>query len=157
MSYAAETARKILSRHWDWKIPVDLDSIADKLGITVIYPLGIDGDYDISGKFCIEDGVPICYINQFDVPHRQRFTLAHELGHYQLGHGEQTDMYRDPNAYQSPLEREANAFAAELIMPKVAIDYFIQEKKMTSLSALAEKFGVSEIAMRYRLKNTGWL
>lgn len=56
-----------------------------------------------------------------DVPERQRFSIAHELGHLLLGHVESIqkacsddDMM---NWYQSSQETQANFFAGELILP----------------------------------------
>ena len=53
--------------------------------------------------------------------------------------------------------RQATNFAMELTMPKVAIDYFIQEKKVTDIRELAKSFAVSEVIMRDRLIQLGWI
>lgn len=163
MSNAVDKAREVLDLYWDRKVPVDLDKIAGALGVQVKYTYPIDDNPDVSGKlsFDLFSQLPICEINRFDISQRQRFTLAHELGHYLLGHGEQLDtntkLYRNTNTSQSYEEMQANSFAAEIVMPEIAVDYFIREKNITTIEALALSFDVSEVAMKYRLKNLGWI
>lgn len=59
--------------------------------------------------------------------------------------------------YKTPECRQADVFAKELLMPKVAVDYFLQEKKMTNVKELADRFAVSPRLMRERLVDLGWL
>jgi Zn-dependent peptidase ImmA (M78 family) len=54
-----------------------------------------------------------------------------------------------------PVESSANRFAAELLMPESAVRSMISDKAYSNLSALATAFNVSEVAMKYRLKNLG--
>lgn len=80
---------------------------------------------------------------------RQRFTLAHELKHYL--DWENACAIRGVNRTQ--IEKDANKFAAELLIPTQAlIKSFIKEK---NTSALANKFWVSVQVMEIRLKNLG--
>ncbi len=105
-------------------------------------------------------------IIEYDVnmhPNRQRFTLAHELGHYFLGHLDDNNiLFRDPAKNFSldnydPYEAEANKFAADLLMPKEKIDFLLQEVKMSSIEGMAKALQVSPAAMTYRLKNLGYI
>jgi len=92
---------------------------------------------------------------------RQRFSIAHELGHLHLGHedvdinhgieaifGDEDESY---DKVQGDLEREANAFAAELLMPKV----WITGQKVSStenlVSLIRSCCDVSEPAAWYRI------
>src|SRR5215211_1610572 len=86
---------------------------------------------------------------------RRRFTIAHELGHWicQCLEGEMKPVYCraeeigvDPEA--KALEREANIFAANLLMPESSL----REVEQDEASAL---FGVSDEAMAWRLFNLG--
>lgn len=152
-----ETAQRILDIYWDRNIPVDIDDIARRMGVEVHYLPKLAGGDDISGRFDIVNGMPTCYIRDTDIEQRQRFTLAHELGHFALNHG---GGFRDNsvsfNIYNyDQREVDANAFAAELLMPKMAIDYVIDKMKISLLSEFAQLFKVSVPAMRYRLKNLG--
>lgn len=163
MSYAAETARNILERHWDGTLPVNLHDIAKKLNVEVVLdPFEqnfFSPEPEISGTFTYVNNVPTCTINSQHHKNRQRFTLAHELGHYVLHHGEKSDnkntLYR--NGTTNPDEVEANAFAAELLMPKGIVRYLIVEQGITSISELAKSFMVSEQAMEIRLERLGWI
>lgn len=163
MSRIVEQAEGILDAYWNRKIPVDVDYIADCLGVRVEKSEGIDGDWNISGKFSLDSvtSQPVCTINSCDTEQRQRFTLAHELAHYYLGHGDQIDrtenLYRNSDKYLPHLEREANQFAAEILMPRLAVNYMISHEKVFDIPELARAFDVSEIAMYYRLKNLGFI
>ena len=163
MSYAVEAARSILNRHWDGVLPVDLHEIAEKLNVKVKYDAFFENFFssepEISGMFTYVDNVPTCTINSRHHQNRQRFTLAHELGHFALQHGEKTDnkntLYR--NGTTNPDEVEANAFAAELLMPKGVVRHLIVHEGIADISELARTFLVSEQAMEIRLKNLGWV
>lgn len=95
---------------------------------------------------------------------RKRFTICHELGHYVIHQGslEPTVFCRrievvdegEPGPGDDPraeLEREADAFAAALLMPAA----LVAERRAAlddDLAALCAEFGASEKAMRYRLQ-----
>jgi Zn-dependent peptidase ImmA (M78 family) len=86
---------------------------------------------------------------------RQRFTLAHELGHWvcQVKEGREAPVYCRaadvaPTADRL-LERRANVFAAELLMPDDAVR--AEWPRAASAAELANWFGVSEEAMGWRL------
>jgi Zn-dependent peptidase ImmA (M78 family) len=90
---------------------------------------------------------------------RQRFTLAHELGHWvcQVKEGHEAPVYCRaadvaPTADRL-LEREANVFAAELLMPEDALR--AEWPRAASAGELASWFGVSDEAMAWRLYNIG--
>lgn len=156
---AKATARRILEMYWNFKIPVDIDEIAHRMGVEVRYRRQLEGGADISGRFDFINGKPVCTIRNTDSLQRQRFTLAHELGHFALEHG---SGFRDNMASfnlenYDQREVDANAFAAEILMPKDAVDQLIEEGSSSTVSSLASDFDVSQPAMRYRLKNLGWL
>lgn len=159
---AKHLAKEILSILWDKKIPVNLTRIASGLRVQVIEDPALEFDEEhsvLSGKYSIENGKPVVRVNPADPPMRKRFTLAHELGHHCLKHG---PLFRDPtknfNIFNfDSNEAAANRFAAELLMPEAAINALIKDKGMSDISALAKAFEVSEVAMKYRLKNLGWV
>ena len=114
----------------------------------------------------ITNGTPIVGVNSLHHPHRQRFTLAHELAHVSLHkavleaevHIDKVILHRDAMSATGlePLEIEANAFASELLIPRVLLDAVLAGRQLdfedeASMKALAKKFKVSEAAMRYRL------
>lgn len=151
-------AKQLLERHWNGRLPVDPKAIAEKAGARVIVDSSLAAQ-GLSGMFDIEDGIPTIRYNPNEPRSRQRFTIGHEIGHFMLNHGR---AYRDPVANFSagsfnPVEAAANRFAACLLMPADAIEDAIKESSDLTVSGLAETFGVSELAMKYRLINLGWL
>lgn len=128
--------------------------------------------HDISGVLIKEDdGKWTIIVNQEDSQTRKLFTIAHELGHYFL-HKEKQNKFIESQFVQNSwarsevtkhedIEIEANEFAANLIMPKSKIDETLAtfpNKKIDQLLIirLAEKFGVSSVAMLTRLKNLNY-
>jgi Zn-dependent peptidase ImmA (M78 family) len=143
----------------------DLDTIAHSVNISVKYE---KLENDISGVFVPKEGGGEIYINKSDVSYRQRFTYAHELGHFFLNHcqGVHIDkIYRDPESTTAlnPKEVEANNFAAELLMPAKRVESALS--KIMNLNPqnedeihrkLADQFDVSKQAISNRLKNLGY-
>jgi len=143
--------------------PVPVDKVARLLGAQVRYaPL----DGDLSGMASITQGVCVIGVNSLQVPNRQRFTLAHELGHLQLHrdilldhvHLDRGSLRRDWLSSQGvdPIEMEANAFASELLIPTVLLARALSGRQIdfeddAELEGLARKFRVSTAAVRYRL------
>jgi transcriptional regulator with XRE-family HTH domain len=137
--------------------PVDVKALAEACGAMV---LSYSFDDDLSGLVVELDGGAAIGVNSSQAPVRQRFTIAHELGHYLLGHHERfhIDLGRGdsdgtPPGYDWISERAANDFAAELLMPARMIHEFDDGDRSTS--DLAELFDVSGLAMGYRLANLG--
>lgn len=148
-------ADQVLSEYWDKKLPVNPIIFANAMGVSVYF----DPSLSVSGQYqLLEDGSHAIILNPNESLARQRFTLLHELGHYFLGHGpsdrDQNQMF---NQYHYKYkEVEANKFAAELLMPREAMRFYLESKGL-GLYDLAEKFGVSETAMRIRLERLGYL
>ncbi len=91
---------------------------------------------------------------------RKAFTLAHEVSHYILGHGDKVDVVRyrksdydiSPEEYQE--EVQANEYAAQMLMPKeIFVEKFEQEQG--EIIKLADYFGTSVIATAIRAKKLG--
>lgn len=152
------TAKEFLDKYWDGHLPIDAAAIAKKAGIAVIMDPSLVKE-GLSGRFAVENGAPAIRCNPSDVLVRRRFTIAHELGHFALGHGA---AYRDPAAHFSaktfePDEAAANHFAAQLLMPAELVKTVIKEQGSPTVESLSKRFGVSPMAMKYRLTNLGWL
>lgn len=146
---------------------VDVNTIAQSIGLQIQY---IAADDDISGCLVRRDGHAVIGINPTQHPNRQRFTIAHELGHYFLHKGRPYYVDRTPSftinfrgsGLNGPEEREANAFAAELLMPEefVLADIEARIYDLTDdnlLPDLAKRYEVSVPALTYRLANLGLL
>ena len=139
-------------------IPVDVVAVAKELGLRV-WEVDIQSPNNFSGKISKskEDGGKsgyAIYVNSNHSEARQRFTIAHEIGHYVLhndliGDGVQDDaLYR--SGLPSNIETEANRFAANLLMPMEEVNKAIL-KHGFYVEQLADLFQVSQAAMAIRL------
>ena len=116
-------------------------------------------DANQSGSLSNIDGKWIVCINKNHNNKRQRFTLAHELGHYIL-HKEKSVEFVDTTFFRSDemdsIEYHANEFAARLLMPENTVRNLIEEERIKNIGVLAEQFGVSSAAMKYRVLSLGY-
>lgn len=161
---AERDAQQLLQKAW-WKdamsqlrLPVDPFAIARELGVQVYVDRSLPPE--VSGMLRKQAGYsdPEILLNAADSRNRQRFTCAHELGHYtqrvKNGQDESWEYVdrRDPLSAQGldPDEVYANQFAAELLMPR---DVVRERAAGSNAAALAVDFGVSGDAMRFRLDN----
>jgi Zn-dependent peptidase ImmA (M78 family) len=128
------------------------EKLAEHLGIDVRRsPMaGCDG-------WCLALGSrAIVRINSLLSPRRQRFTLAHELGHLVLGVptivGESLE---DMLGSDSDEERRVNDLAAELLIPTQVVKAALPELPIvaTALKRLARQANVSELAAAIRVAN----
>ena len=97
------------------ELPVNVVGLCRQMGIRVQFftPTGSSDGYTT-----IFMGIPRIFVSQNCTPERQRFTIAHELGHILLGHvGEAELVNREPDPGDNPMEREANVFASRLLAP----------------------------------------
>lgn len=162
-------AQKLLANLGFREIPVPVDRIARSLGARLRYsPL----DEELSGFVFIKDDVPIIGVNSLHHPNRQRFTIAHEIGHLQL-HREfitttvhvdkqfaESVMKRDTSSASGTerLEVEANQFAAALLMPGFILDELLEQSPIdiedgSAMEIWAKDFVVSRAALQYRIRN----
>ncbi|MGH9877764.1 MAG: ImmA/IrrE family metallo-endopeptidase [Nitrososphaerales archaeon] len=161
--------RELLQEHNVLSPPVPVDDIARKLGAQVRY-LPFKGEGEISGMLFRHRKRPVIGVNSLHHPNRQRFTIAHEIGHMLLHKG--SEIYVDKALFSVNLrddvsseasnkdEIEANCFAAALLMPKQMLlsDLEGQEVDLENeddLLGLARKYRVSLQAMTFRLANLG--
>jgi hypothetical protein len=149
---AGVVRRRYQQRFGGTEVPVPVEAIAEDLcGLVVEESPGLE----VSGMLIPAERR--VFLNASEPRERRRFTLAHELGHWicQCLEGKMAPRYcraddvgPDPNA--KAIEREANVFAAELLMPEAEV----REAFSFGLSP-AGQFGVSDEAMSWRLYNLG--
>lgn len=162
MHDAYREATKLRKKHFGDALPVDVEFIARREGIRIeVLPL----DDDLSGMSFIKDGHKIIIVNKNHHPNRRRFTIAHELGHHVLHtsylmnnvHVDKAVLRRDHfSSYGvDNKEVEANAFAAELLMPEAEIKKWrrVDINNDTIIESLARKLRVSTAALIYRITN----
>ena len=168
---ARATAEKLVERLGLRAGPIDVEKIAEALGLRVVAE-NLGGE--ISGLLVSKEGMASIAVERREPPARRRFTIAHEIGHFLLRHHLQrnelvhTDerwqvIYRSPKASEGldPMEVQANQFAATLLMPTRILRDRVQQlqKPLTEadVKKLANDFKVSEQAMTIRLSGLGLL
>ena len=125
----------------------DLISILENLGIIIIQIDNPDNRFsDFDGLSEIVDDIPIIVLLKDSDGARQRFTIAHELGHLVLN-------ILDNNLNE---EKLCNKFAGALLMPKVAVinefGEFRHSISYYELKVFKLEYKVSMSAIVYRLK-----
>lgn len=132
--------------------PVDPVKLAREQGLTV-YFARFSGEYvKVSGFYDCEDNA--IFVNSDEFPLRQTFTVAHELGHFVM-HKEwarsaayrilmRDSLYSGDDTH----EKEANTFAANLLVPRFMLDQYRESMPLEQLSQL---FAVSVPVIRNRL------
>lgn len=161
--------KRLLQEHQIDAPPVDVAKLAEQMGVVVHFE---PADDELSG-FLLRDVdryKALIGVNKDHAPTRQRFTIAHELGHLLLHKGEPLHVdrgmkvnLRDGAASQGTIieEKEANLFAAELLMPAHFLRKDLQEKISLEIEGdiewLAKKYDVSAQAMTFRLSYLKYL
>jgi len=155
--------------------PVPVDVLIRRQGIEIVRK---NLDDETSGFVYVDSKTNYTVIG-LNISHsrtRQRFTLAHELGHFLMhktsgGHLHVDDKdffvkFRDKNSQHGSdqQETEANAFAAELLMPANFLERDVRRLKdgvsisdEKAIRAMANRYGVSLQALLFRLGNQGLL
>lgn len=142
--------------------PIDPMRIAQSLGIGVYN--ATFSDEAISGMLRWVAGEAQILVNQNQVIERIRYTVAHELGHFDLHSGmtesfvdTDMDFYRREADNDDPIKKrvevQANMFAAALLMPRALVTEAYRISPHYSL--LSEMFFVSPQAMKFRIANLG--
>lgn len=151
LTAAERRAGEVIDRFGLIGPPVPLTDICRVLGLTVrMRPF----EY-VAGVFINDDVFPVIVVNSRERHVRQRFTIAHELGHYFLGHGQKS--FAEPGG-KGCQERDAERFAACLLMPRAWVLRYWEAyaaNRENRLSILAELFDVSSAALKRRVKELG--
>lgn len=161
---------QILNKNSIFIAPVPVKKIAKSFGLTIkTFDLGPG----ISGALFLDNGYAVIGVSPNDSRERKRFTIAHEIGHYYLHRAgnnlfvenQAKILFRDATSGVgvNKEEREANAFAAALLMPENflqkeinSLDLSIYNSDDKIVAELSRRFLVSTITMTYRLSNLGY-
>jgi len=134
-------------------LPVNIVSLCNSFGIRVYEVESWAENSGMIKKNSDGDSYSI-YVNATHSKARRRFTIAHELAHWILHRDIIGDGILDDGLYRSglptPVEVEANRFAADILMPKLQVNEEWQ-KPDCDLECMASIFGVSRQAMAIRL------
>lgn len=168
--YIRTLAEKILREHGATSAPVPIDKIVRSLSIDI---RRVPADDELSGFLYREsaDNTVVIGVNRDQARTRQCFTVAHEFGHYLL---HDDDVHVD-RKFQVKLrssvssegsdteEKEANLFAAEILMPASFISddlagvHIIDIDDEGFIRSLSRKYKVSPQAMMFRLHYLGYV
>jgi len=155
---ARKSARDLLDKYQITKAPIDPEVISEREGIDVVYATFREDISDQVAGFSEPHNGRIV-VNRALNLNRKTFTIAHELGHHKL-HSEYLD---DEGRYQifprmndyigvkPPEEQEADAFAAELLVPLNLLRKYVDFATPAELAAM---FMVSRDVILNRIK---WL
>jgi Zn-dependent peptidase ImmA (M78 family) len=167
-----DRARQLIIDHQISDAPVQVEAITESLGFQIARHR-FDGP---ESGFALHEGKQsIIGVNIQTSRRRQRFTIAHELGHLLMHEGRpltvdqavlRIDLRNDVSSMATDLQEiEANTFAATLLMPdEIVMDYatvMLQSNGEINrddlIAKLARTFDVSIEAMGYRLISLGIL
>lgn len=146
---------------------IDVVKLANEVGIEVY---ATSGEPEFNAEISYQDQAFSILVNEDHVETRRRFSIAHELGHYVLdrellvAHGalDRSNVYRD--ADEKKREQNADALAAEILMPAAAVRSFVAEQGLDkqskfegeALADMADCFRVSRPMAITRLRKLGF-
>jgi Zn-dependent peptidase ImmA (M78 family) len=153
IGYCRDMARKILQETNSIEVPISVEKILGQYGFRVVY---LDQPPEqFSG--ILHRGKKAIGINKHHHQFRQRFSIAHELGHYFLDHPDaEEEIPDDENSTAFEIyEKEADEFAGELLVPK---DQLKQAFNQTpDIDSLRKKFQVSQHVIIIQISKYGLL
>ncbi len=148
-----EKAAKRLRKRYDVEGIIDLEEIVYSMD-GMISVADIPNEKEIHGGSLRvnKDGSFEIILSPFTSKNRDRFTVAHEIGHLVLHTNQSKNQHYRYGSNQA--EVEANKFAGALLMPQEdyidAVDRFVDKNGMVDLQKLANYFQVSVDAVRVR-------
>ncbi|HEY3283089.1 MAG TPA: ImmA/IrrE family metallo-endopeptidase [Armatimonadota bacterium] len=166
---AQMAAEAMLERNFVKSPPVNVVELSKSEGLSVAMAYFSDQARQVAGYIDLEQQSVV--VNAVDRPNRQRFTIAHELGHWALhqdqlqNNPERGVLMRVPlgTSNRDPVEREANVFAANLLVPQAFLRTLLPsfgrkgQYHPDDIPDLARTFVVSEDVIGFRLQICGLL
>ena len=135
-----------------YKPGAELDSIVERLGGRIAYKSFADlGDSEDASVRVWDVGKFEIVLPDYTSLARDRFSIAHEIGHYVLHYPLVKAPMKAARYGSTPVEWEANWFAAGFLMPEPLFREHHAAKK--SASEIARFFGVSNAAVTARVKS----
>lgn len=160
-----KTATEILGEFGGNEFPLNLEKMLENIGISAL-PMDFTALEEklnkghILGLVLSDADNAVIYYSKDDTPNRQRFTIAHELGHI-CGHlqPDSTDYpyidWRIEEQSEDYDEIKANIFAGELLIPLQKLKEVYLNMAIPNSRDLAVAFGVSINVMEKRLDYLG--
>ena len=136
--------------------PINVKTLIMQLGITAVFRPLSENSFGIS---CMSDGKRFILVNSNSTLGRQHFTIAHEL--YHLYYDEKPSPHMC-DSIVTPEERNANRFAASLLMPREGLLAMVSKDEikgrkvaLATVLRMEQLFGVSRMTLLIRLKDLG--
>jgi len=132
--------------------PVKLQPLLERFGVRLYY----EDFKKVDGIAIKSPKVSIIVVNKNIPIHRQRFTIAHEFGHIIMPH--RAEFYACYPGKNKAMERAANKFAAELLMPAPMVRRLWEKyasNPANRVEVVAGILKVSKSALRARLRELG--
>lgn len=156
------------------KVPINVSEIAEKLGFDIYY--GKFNDESVSGSMWdVNEEIDLSatrkskrfiLVSDRDTAERQRFTIAHEIGHFVMHCTDERNFYEryhsNPDKTDPKLKKyedDADFFAANLVLPSKLVIGYVMNNSGVDRSALIQKictqFGVERETVTRRFKELG--
>lgn len=167
-----QNSAKLLKSFNLFNVAIDIELLAKKMNIILLKE---DLEDSLSGFLVIKNRTKTVVINKHHHSNRQRFTLAHEIGHLELHADsskeslflEKRQIYNRNIISSTGTNRqeiEANYYAACLLMPEKLIKKHLKQENdsnfindfngdSNSIEELAKTFEVSTVAFSHRLSS----
>lgn len=155
---AREQAQAVLDDSWDQELPVNIEAICKAYGVN-IYKRRMPND--LSGMIVkrAHNDTADAFIDMDEPDIRQRFTLAHELGHFiertKVAHDDEFGFQEIRSSSLSedyfPHEFFADEFAGSLLIPRKKLSEL--QKQGKAEDEIAKAFKVSVAALRKRISS----
>ena len=160
LKHIEDKAEALLNSYLVRSVPIPIENIAKRCNVKIRR----SASKEFSGLLIRKRGESLMGVNSEEALVRQRFTIAHELGHLFLHHGKNAFVdyieHRRPGKKIKKVkkETEADMYAAALLMPKSRLEKDFNKIAKNGFSPkklklLAKKYKVSEAAMNFRLVN----
>lgn len=141
-----EQAENVFENYTDGIVPVDMEKLYQRLGIKIEL-----GDSDV-----VNSSTSVTLSKDYSVT-KQRYALAHMLGHIILKHQlpieENCSSYFTGSANEE--EMDANVFALSLLIPETTFDLYVRKLGYEDVSSIAAICGVSESAIKAKFTIDG--
>lgn len=132
--FTPETVAKYTRKYLGLKYDEPVKNIFNLLETNGIIIVELDETEKFDGvSFVSDKGFPVIVINKNFSNDRKRFTIAHELGHL-LMHSVNNPAI--PEYRVLDIEKEANSFASEFLMPALAVKNSLYDLRLSYLSEL---------------------
>lgn len=159
-----QSANAFRERHGLGDAPIrDIIQVAEDFSGAQVMTLPFPQGYDAFTMQHAESGLTIIAVGTTDNYERQRFSVAHEIGHLESG-ALSPDVHSHPDYTRSPDEVWADEFARHLLIPAGAIDRYFTDAgavrgslSIEGLSDLVRIFAVSPMVGLIQLRDTRWI